>query len=384
MPTRRDAVRLVIALGLVSLLADATYEGARSIAGPFLLHLGANAPVVAIISGAGELISYTLRLASGRLVDRTRAYWLMTLIGYGVNLLAVPLLAWAGSWQWAAALLMIERAGKSFRTPARDVMLSQAAGRVGTGWGFGLHGAMDSIGAVAGPVMVSIAVARTQGFADAFLLLAIPAVLAMITLFTARWLYPKPEEFALPEVHKQELPAAFWVYVVAAGLVAAGTADFPLIAFHFEKTGLWTAQSIPLLYALAMGCDAIAALTFGRLFDRFGLVLIPVAVIACAIASPLAFLGDARMAALGAAFWGFGLGGLNNMLRAGIAGMVSMNKRGSAYGIFNGTYGLMWFAGSAAIGFLYERSIVAVVGFSLVAQALAIVMFVWFRQRTAR
>jgi predicted MFS family arabinose efflux permease len=90
------------------------------------------------------------------------------------------------------------------------------------------------------------------------------------------------------------------------------------------------------------------------------------------------------MAALGAAFWGFGLGGLNNMLRAGIAGMVSMNKRGSAYGIFNGTYGLMWFAGSAAIGFLYERSIVAVVGFSLVAQALAIVMFVWFRQRTAR
>lgn len=88
--SRQSAVRFIIALGTISLFADVTYEGARGVNGPFLATLGASAAVVGIASGAGELAGYLLRLAGGVAVDRTRAYWPLTIIGYIINLLAVP------------------------------------------------------------------------------------------------------------------------------------------------------------------------------------------------------------------------------------------------------------------------------------------------------
>ena len=145
---RTTAIRFVVLLGVVSLFADMTYEGARSVTGPFLAVLGASGTAVGLIAGLGELIGYSLRLASGYLADRTGRYWAITLVGYGLNLIAVPLLALAGRWEIAAALMICERVGKAIRTPARDAMLSHATHQVGHGWGFGLHEAMDQAGAV--------------------------------------------------------------------------------------------------------------------------------------------------------------------------------------------------------------------------------------------
>ena len=153
--SRQSAIRFIVALGTISLFADVTYEGARSINGPFLGTLGASAAVVGIVSGAGELAGYLLRLFSGFAVDRTRAYWTLTIVGYTINLLAVPCMALAGHWGFAAALIIAERAGKAVRTPARDVMLSQASKIVGRGWGFGLHEFMDQLGAFMGPLLVA-------------------------------------------------------------------------------------------------------------------------------------------------------------------------------------------------------------------------------------
>ena len=116
---------------------------ARSITGPYLALLGANAAVVGFVSGFGELLGYALRMASGYLADRTGKYWTITILGYTCNLLAVPLLALAGHW-WIAAVLMIsERVGKGIRTPARDAMLAHAGHQMGLGWAFGLHEALD-------------------------------------------------------------------------------------------------------------------------------------------------------------------------------------------------------------------------------------------------
>ena len=140
---KNHALKFIILLGIVSLFADMTYEGARSITGPYLALLGASAAVVGFVAGFGELVGYALRLVSGYMADKTRRYWAMTIIGYAVNLLAVPLLALAGNWPMAAILLIAERMGKAIRTPPRDVMLSHAASQVGRGWGFGLHEAMD-------------------------------------------------------------------------------------------------------------------------------------------------------------------------------------------------------------------------------------------------
>jgi len=106
---------------------------------------------VGIIAGFGELVGYGLRLVSGLISDRTRRYWAITIAGYVINLLAVPLLALAGRWEVAAGLMIAERAGKAIRNPPRDAMLSHAALRLGAGWAFGLHEALDQAGAVIGP-----------------------------------------------------------------------------------------------------------------------------------------------------------------------------------------------------------------------------------------
>ncbi|MCS6774652.1 MAG: hypothetical protein NZ693_11145, partial [Thermoflexales bacterium] len=132
---RTLALRLILLFGVVSLLADTTYEGARSVYGPFLATLGASSLVVGLAAGGGELVGYALRLVSGLVSDRTRAYWGVTFIGYAVNMLAVPLLALAGRWETAVGLMLAERAGKAIRTPARDVLLARVAQHTGRGWG---------------------------------------------------------------------------------------------------------------------------------------------------------------------------------------------------------------------------------------------------------
>src|SRR5437879_7913686 len=182
---RASAFRFIIAIGFVSLFADMTYEGARSVVGPFLKDLGATATQVGIIAGFGEMIAASLRLFTGRLADRTRAYWLLTGAGYFLNLGAVPLLALAGNWQMAAVLIIAERTGKALRGPSVDVLLSESTQVVGHGWGFGLHAAMDQTGAVLGPIRVMIAVARSHEFSPGMLWLAVPAIAAMLSLVVA-------------------------------------------------------------------------------------------------------------------------------------------------------------------------------------------------------
>ncbi len=375
--TRTTAIRFVVLLGIVSLLADATYEGARSITGPYLTLLGASGTVVGIVAGVGELFGYGLRLVSGYLSDRTRRYWALTIVGYALNLLAVPLLALAGYWPLAAALLILERVGKAIRTPARDAMLSYATKETGRGWGFGLHEAMDQIGAVAGPLIVTVVIATRNAYPPAFLALGIPAVLALLVLLTARFLYPCPQDLepTTPEIQTRGFPRTYWIYLAAVALVAAGYADFPLIAYHFEKTASVPSTWIPLLYLLAMGVDALAALLFGRWFDRVGIPILMLAAALSAFFAPLVFLGGFELAALGMAVWGIGMGAQESVLRAAIAGMVPLERRGSAYGIFNIGYGVFWFLGSALMGVLYDRSLPALIAFSVAMQLAAVPFF---------
>lgn len=384
--SRTTAIRFVVLLGLVSLFADITYEGARSIAGPYLALLGASGTVVGIVAGFGELIGYGLRLVSGYLSDRTRRYWVLTLVGYAINLLAVPLLALAGRWEVAAALMIAERLGKALRTPARDAMLSYATKETGRGWGFGLHEAMDQIGAVTGPVIVSVVLAARNDYPAAFAVLAIPAVLALATLLTARRLYPRPQDLepVTPELKTTGFPRAYWIYLAAVALVAAGYADFPLIAYHFGKTSSVPATWIPLLYAVAMGVDALAALLFGRWFDRVGIRILMAVALISALFAPLVFLGDFTLALVGMALWGIGMGAQESILRAAVAGMVGRDRRGSAYGIFNTGYGVFWFLGSALMGVLYDVSLPALIAFSVAAQLASIPLFYWVGKCSAR
>ncbi len=367
----------VVLIGIVSLFADMAYEGARSITGPFLALLGASGAVVGVVAGLGELVGYGLRLASGYLADRTGRYWGIAIAGYVIALLAVPALALAGRWEVAALLMVAERTGKAIRSPSRDVMLSQAASRVGRGFGFGLHEALDQIGAVLGPLAVAGVLSLNGSHRQAFALLGVAALLALLALAAARVSYPDPSEFERrTPAARPGLGRAFKWYLVAAALVAAGYADFPLIAFRIERDAVAPVAWVPVLYAAAMGVDAIAAIFFGRLFDRFGLpVLAGVAAVSAGFA-PLVFLGDLPLVAAGMVLWGLGMGAQESILRAVVTKLVPGDRRGTAYGVFNAGYGLAWFLGSAAMGVLLDRSVGGVVAFSVAAQVVAVVVFV--------
>jgi MFS family permease len=376
---RKSAFRFIVCLGFVSLFADMTYEGAHSVIGPLLKELGASATQVGIIAGLGEMIAASLRYFSGRLADRTRAYWTITTLGYFLNLVVVPGLAYAGSWQAAALLVMAERTGKSLRGPARDVLLSEATEVVGHGKGFGLHAAMDQIGAVLGPLLVAGAIARTHHFGPAFLWLAIPAGGAFVSLLFARAAWSK--KGTPPPAPKQEvLPRVFWLYVTAAGLLALGFVDFPLLAYHFQSSSLTKPETIPLLYAGAMGINGLTALIFGRLFDRYGIQIIVVGILVSLLALPFGFLGGASGVYISVVCWATGMGAQDATLRSGISQAVSMNKRGTAFGSFNAAYGVLWFLGSVTMGVLYDYSLIALVVFGVVAQLASAALFVWLRR----
>jgi MFS family permease len=379
---KRSAMVFVVLLGVVSLFADMTHEGARSIHGPFLALLGANATVVGLISGFGELVGYAFRIVSGYVTDKTGRYWTITIIGYVINMLAVPLLALAGSWEAAAFLIVAERMGKAIRNPVRDAMLSHATCDIGRGWGFGLHEAMDQIGAMLGPLIVAAVLYFKGTYQTGFACLLIPALLTLGVLLFSRFLYPHPRnlEATTPELETKGLTSVYWMYLGAMALNAAGYADFPLIAYHFQKTSIVSDNWIPVFYSVAMGVDAVAALVFGRLFDRKGLSILVIAVLFSAAFAPLVFMGGFSLSLIGMALWGVGMGAQESIMRAAVADMVPRNKRASAYGIFNTGYGVFWFLGSALIGILYDFSIPWLIAFSVSTQLASLPLL--FKVRT--
>lgn len=372
----RPAVIFIVLLGIVSLFADMTYEGARSIAGAYLAQLGATAVAVGLFAGIAELLGYVLRLVFGVLTDRLRRPWDLVILGYVVNLGAVPLLALAGRWEAAAVLVVAERVGKAIRTPGRDAMLAQASATTGHGWGFGLHEALDQVGAVLGPLVVAAILAARGEIRAALAALAIPAALALAVLLVARWRFPNPSQLdvsaALPTT--TGFSRRYWIYLGGAALFAAGFVDFALVSFHFERADVADPSVIALLYALAMGVDAIAALICGTLFDRVGFAVVPVSALVSALAAPLLFLGGIELAVVGVALWGFGLGAQESVLRAGIASLSPASRRGAAYGTFSALFGIAWFAGSAVFGVLYGVSLPALVLASIGLQLAAMLV----------
>jgi MFS family permease len=372
------ALKFVLLIGVMSFFADFTYEGSRSIIGPYLAVLGASAAAVGIITGLGELLGYGLRLVSGRLSDRTGKFWPISIFGYIIQMASVPLLALAGNWPVAALLIIIERIGKATRNPPRDVMLSHAAKEMGYGWGFGVHEALDQSGALVGPLAVAGVLALHGQYQLAFAMLAIPALLTLSILVAARITYPRPEELesSPPDVQTRGLPRVFWLYLAGAILVAAGFADFPLIAFHFAKTAVVPGAWVPVFYAIAMGVGGAGSLLFGRLFDKAGIIILVPFTLLGALFAPLAFLGGFWVALIGVALWGLGIGVHESIMAAAVAQMVPVQRRASAYGLFTAGYGIFWFLGSAALGILYGISLPALIIFSVVLELAALPLFI--------
>lgn len=370
------AFRFVLIIGIANLFADFTYEGARSINGQFLGSLGASAAVVGFTAGFGELVGYGFRSVMGLVTDRTGRYWVLTVLGYSINMLAVPALALAGSWPLAAALIVAERTGRAIRKPSTDSMLSFAGSRIGHGWVFGLNEALDQAGATIGPLTVSLVLWLHGGYRRGFALLLVPGLVTIATVIVALRFMRQPRDMELHrEGQVEELGRQYWWYMAAAALIAAGFADFALIGYHLQRTGIVDAGLIPVYYSVAMGVGAIGGLVLGRLYDRFGATVVVVTFLLSAGFAPLVFLGGSGSALAGMVLWGLGLGAQGSLIKPLIAGLVAAGRRATAFGVFDAGFGMAWFVGSAAMGALYTVSLPATVGFSVILQLLALPIF---------
>jgi MFS family permease len=379
-------MRFVIAFGLVSMLAYFVYEGARAITGPFLATFGASAALVGFVTGAGEAVALVFRLVSGRVSDRTGRHWALSIAGYAITVVAVPVLAAAQALWQAAGLVIAERFGKAVRTPARDTMLAQASTRAGRGWAFAVHEALDQSGALLGPLLVAAMVA-VSGYRLGFAVLAVPGALALVTLAWLRRAVPVPAAYEPADQHgattagagaatAAPFPRRFWLYTGFTAVAMLGFATFGVLAYHLQVRHVLAPALIPVIYATAMGAAALAALASGRLYDRVGLRALAIAPVLAAVVPVLAFTTTPSLVWAGSVLWGAAMGIHESTMRAAVADLVPAARRGLGYGTFTAAYGLAWLAGSTLIGALYGHSITAVIAFTAATQALALAAFI--------
>lgn len=394
---KSTALKLIFLFGIISLLGDIIYEGARSVNGPYLQTLGANAAIVGLVAGIGEFLGYAVRLVSGYFSDKIKAYWLFTILGYSL-LLVVPLLSLTGIWQFAAIFIVLERIGKGIRSPAKDTILSHAAKQVGTGFGFAIAEFLDQIGATLGPliftfvfIFLSPHVESLIGYQQGYGLLWFPFVLLMLTLFTAFFLIKNPEELETNSAEQQnssnlpeKLTPIFWHYAFFTFFTTLGFINFVLVGYHLKAAHIASDAVIPLLYSLAMVVDAFMGLIVGRIYDRLktkyknqhsGLLVLLIIPFLTLLVSLFIFSSQLYLVVVGVFLWGCVMGTHETIMKAGIADLTSIKKRGTGYGIFNTTYGFALMIGSALAGFLYEFSIPLLIFMLVSFEIIALIIF---------
>lgn len=394
-----QAMLFIVLFGIVSLFSDMTHEGASSIRGAYLALLGASAGTIGFISGLGEMIGYSMRLLFGKLTDRTKKYWPMVILGYVLDIIAVPALALVGEHGWIAAclLLVIQRMGKAIKKPAKDTVMSFAASQEGAGKSFGIQEVLDQIGAFMGPVLLYlVALFRQEGtafqiYSKCFAVLAIPGAITLILLLVTRAKFPNPEMFE-PEPKEYvpfKMKKEFILYIAGTSLFAFGFIDYSLVIMHVsrnfadfasglgEVSFLISDTTLPLLYAGAMLVDAVAALFFGILYDKKGIGALIWSTVISAPFAVFIFAGHSIwMLLLGIAMWGVGMGAQESILKAAVTGMVPKRSRATGYGVFECSFGIFWFLGSWILGSLYDLNMTAMIILSISAQLAAIPLYI--------
>ncbi len=371
------AFTFVFTMGVVNLFGDITYEGGGSINGPFMASLGASAAVISITAGAGEFLGYALRPFSGYAADKSGRYWLITFVGYAINLIAVPAMALAGSWPVAAALVLAERIGRAIRKPTVEAMLSYTTSELGKGWVFGLNTALDEIGATIGPLLIAVVLLMQGAYRLGYALLAIPMLLAFASLAIARVSFPVPEKLQRGEsASATRLSTAYWIYMAAGACFAAGLISFELISYHFSRTNVVTGAWIPIFLALSTGIGVLVSLILGKLFDRLGSPVVLIAVLLSAAAPPFVFFGGFYAALSGMLLWGVGYATQDTLLKALIATVLPERRRNFTFGLYYGGYGAGWLIRSIVTGLLYDHSRFALVIFAVAAQLVSLPAFI--------
>jgi len=362
---RRGAYRLILLFGVVSLLGDVVYEGSRGTVPEYLKSLGASAAAVGVVMGLGELTSYLARLVGGVLADKTRSYWLLVLLGYGliISIPLIPLGEVTGlGWALAALFIILERLGKGLRTPSRDTIISFASRSIGSGKAFGIHELLDQVGATVGPILFALAIAYTASYRLAFFSSLAPYLLLMAALLYVRSTVTLPAEMASSPRGRgsgKALSRSALLYIAAVFANSMGLFPASLILYLSAETpevvaiGPWLP---PLLYSGIQLVDALFAVSFGLLYDKYKLkvLLIPLAI--SVLIPVLALQRSFLLVVLSALVFGLVLGSQESVYRAAVGDLTSPEARATAYGLFGTAVGVGSLLAGAVYGLLIDLS----------------------------
>ncbi|MEZ0394263.1 MAG: MFS transporter [Desulfurococcaceae archaeon] len=342
-------------LGTVSLFADAVYEGGRSISGAFLESLGAPALASALV-GFGEFLGLLLRFASGYAVwslGSSLLLWGLVISGYSITAISIPALAFAGSWQVATALYIVDRVAKGLRAPARDVVIADVGRDVGTGKAFGLHELLDQVGAMAGPAVL-LAALPVMGAREALKMLFIPGAISIALASLAAALYPHiktlgPKRSMGFMAGFRSLGRQFQLYLASNAFLALGLLHWTIATYYMSLRGVIDVDAAAMYYMIAMAIDALMAVPLGAAFDLWGYGVLPLLPIISVINAVTTFYGHGWQILVAAITWGTLACAEESLLRAAIATCVAPEVRPLAYGMFGLVFGLSWSVG----GYVY-------------------------------
>jgi MFS family permease len=384
----KSAYVAILLLGIVSLFGDVVYEGSRGLVPDYLKFLGASAFIVGFVGGLGEFLGYAVRLVSGVLADTTHAYWLFIFLGYGL-IASIPLLGLTSGWEIAIILVLFERLGKAFRSPARDTVLSIISKDVGAGKAFGIHELLDQIGAVLGPLIVAAMMFYSgNDYQQTFSFLLLPfLILLAALLYTYRKIGRKiAYEPKIADSKVKTLGKPFYTYTFAVVLNTIGLIPAALILYKASVILQPEQQQwmVPLIYLLIQGVDASIALLSGYAYDKFGVKVLTLPFILSLFPSLLAMLNSEFLTLIIASiFFGLVLGMQESIYRAAVSDFAPISSRATAYGIFNTAYGVGLLISGAAYGLLTDLKppLITVIFYIFIAQIAAIIALLTVKSR---
>jgi len=392
MSEKRSAYKAILILGIVSLLGDIVYEGSRGLIPDYLRHLGASALVVGSIIGLGELVSYLSRPISGVIADKFRSYWPLVFLGYGL-IASLPMMGMAemiGGWFLASTLIIVERLGKGIRTPARDTIISFVSKSIGSGKAFGLHELLDQVGAVLGPMTLAAVIGIGYGYLFTFLLLLIPYIALMFSLYLAKKSLGKyvthpnnsserEENSERHSLKKDLLDLRTVGYITAVVLNTVGL--FPVSLMLYQASivaekgylGMWF---VPMLYSFIQLVDAPLALISGLVYDKIGFKVLLVSFTASALVAPLASSGDFVSLLVASIIFGFILGTKESVYRAAITELSPPSIRATTYGFLNTVTGAASLAAGVIYGYFLDSKVpvIMIATFAIMIQLAGLII----------
>jgi MFS family permease len=350
---------------VTSFLTDVSSEMIFNLVPLFLANvLNAGTAVIGLIDGLAETTASLMKIYSGALSDKLGQRKWITVAGYAVSAFSKPFLYIANSWGWVLGVRVSDRLGKGIRTAPRDALVADSIDEKQRGLAFGVHRAGDTAGAFIGVAVAALIVWLTErGAADltrrtfqiAVLVSIIPALLALVVLVVGVRETGIQKKSTVPALSLQGMDLRFKLFMLVLILFTLGNSSDAFIILLGQHRGLDVVQILLMLMTFNLVYSILAG-PLGALSDRVGRRRL---IIGGWIAYGLVYLGFA-LSHTGWQVWAlYGIYGIyyaaaEGSAKALVADLVTPERRGTAYGLYNAAIGLTAFPASLIAGLLWQ------------------------------